>query len=268
MKHLLFPVWIILAQISIDKRSVHAGGRNAVATYVVGQIVTSHRVGHRNHCAFAGGIGKAVRQPGRSRDGCQVENDARAVRFHLRYGGVNAVVITLHVHTDNAIEIGFACSLNSPNVRDTGIVHQDVDSALFCDLLKSRNDARLTSDITLVRGRRSSSAHDLLRNSFGLILVHIQDSNHRVILCELESDGASDTAAGAGDHRGFPVETEFAHPGLCAQRDTPPFLEMKSCRFFTSALGETSLSHGTVQTKYELTSNRVHVGSTFSERRP
>src|SRR5258705_165100 len=61
---------------------MHPRRRNTVAANVVGDVVARDRIGHRDHRAFAGGVGKAVRQSCRTGDRRHVQDDATA-GFHV-----------------------------------------------------------------------------------------------------------------------------------------------------------------------------------------
>src|SRR5437764_1357051 len=87
----------------------------------------------------------------------------------------------------------------------------------------------------------STESYDFLRNRFRIFLIKIENSGGGAMLCELQCDGASNAAAGAGYHRDFSIQTELVCIALFGgQREMPRFQGIKSCWFFCSALVWTS----------------------------
>ena len=124
-EHFPLAPGISIAQIIIHKWSVHPGRRNAVAADLVGQAISSDRIRHRDHCSLAHGISKAVGKPDRTRNGRHVQDHAPALRFHGGNRGLHAVVESLHIHPENAVEVFFRRALDRADVRDSRVVHQN-----------------------------------------------------------------------------------------------------------------------------------------------
>src|SRR6266849_290978 len=60
IEHLLLATGIVLAQISIHEWRMHSRRRNTITANVIRQIVSGHRVRHRNHRALAHRICEAI----------------------------------------------------------------------------------------------------------------------------------------------------------------------------------------------------------------
>src|SRR5579884_4057559 len=112
---------------------------------------------------------------------------------------MNAVVVTLHIHSQNSIELRLARAFDTPDMRDSSVVYQNIQRALSRNLAKSGEHLRLICDVALVRRRGAASAHDFAGNGFRVILIQIQNPDPGSVLRKLERDGASNAAAAAGD---------------------------------------------------------------------
>jgi hypothetical protein len=65
--------------------------------------------------------------------------------------GIDTVVDAFYVDTEEAVEIGFACSLDGAYVRDAGIIHENIEAAQTRQLAEDFPDARLIGNIARVR---------------------------------------------------------------------------------------------------------------------
>jgi len=125
---------------------VHSRWRNAIAADVVRNVITGHGIGHRDHCALAGGICKAIRESGRACDRCHVKNYP-TTRLHLADTGANAIVVTLHVYAVYAVKVIFSCALDVADVRHARIVDQNVNRPVLGNFGKLSGDFRLIGDV-------------------------------------------------------------------------------------------------------------------------
>src|SRR5580700_2810262 len=98
LKHLFFSAWISAAKVAIDKRRVYSRRRNAIATYVVCEVILSHGIGHGYYGALAHGVCETIGETRRSSNGCHVQDDASTVGHHLRDRRAHAVVHSFHIH--------------------------------------------------------------------------------------------------------------------------------------------------------------------------
>src|SRR5512140_853731 len=106
-------------------------------------VVPGNRVGHRNDRALARGISKTFSKARRPRHGGHVQNDAAAPRSHLANAGKDAVVVALHVYAKDAVEFGFGGIFNGADLRNTRVVHKNIEGSAFAYSLESGNRLHL-----------------------------------------------------------------------------------------------------------------------------
>src|SRR5450432_2126727 len=214
---------------------MHARRRNTVTTNLVRDVVARDRIRHGNDGAFAGGVGEAVGESRRSGNRRHVEDDA-ARGLHIADAGVNAVVDALHIDALHAIKILFADTLGVADVRDPGVVHQNVNASLPRDFAECRLNLLLIAHIASVCGCSPTHAGDLCGNPFGVFQTNVEDTDHRPVGSELQRNRAADAAAAASDHRRLSVQPEFVLACFPSHSETPRFHGMKSSCEFCSAL--------------------------------
>src|SRR5277367_2386475 len=161
-EHFFFPARIVLPQVAVHKRRMDSSGRDAIAANVACEVIPGDGIGHGNHRALARRISKAVRQTRRARDGRHVENYAAAARFHVGDGGEHAVIDAFYVHLQNSVEVALRGGFEFANMRDTGIVHQGVDSAALRKFLKYRPHFLLVRDIAFMSESFTAAVENLL----------------------------------------------------------------------------------------------------------
>ena len=127
LKHVLLAAGIVLADEAIDKRGVNTRRGNAVAANVLSNVVARHRIGHREHCPLAHGVREAIGQSGGGGDRSEIQDDSSAARLHVIDDRVHAVINALYVDAEDALEIFFAGSFELADVRNSRIVHEDMD---------------------------------------------------------------------------------------------------------------------------------------------
>ena len=233
--------WVVFFQVIVYERGMHARGRNAVAANVVLDVILGYGISHRDDGALAHGVGKAV---GESRGACygsHVENHASAVRFHVRNALMNTVVDAFYIDAEEPVEILFGSSLDGSDVRDSGVIHQDVNALLGEHLLKCFPHLPLVRDIARVDGRLAASTGDQLGGRFRLLRVDVRDSNACAVCRKAHGNGLSNAAAGTGNDGYLAIQPKAADAARCvAQRETPRFQGIKSSWPFDSAFVRTS----------------------------
>ena len=142
---------------------------------------------------------------------------------------VDAVVETLYINANHAIEIGFGRALRIADVRDTGIIYQNLYATVPEDFRESGYDFGLISYITGMGRRCPSGAGNFGSYCVGVFRADIKNVDCRPIRSELVCDSAANPAAATGDDRSFAIQTELARASTaCGQRETPRFQGMKS----------------------------------------
>jgi hypothetical protein len=228
-------------QIAVDEWRVNARRRDAIAADIVCEIVSRDRVGHGQHRALAHRIGKSV---GEARDrgyGGEVQNHAASSRLHIIDRGVHAVVDTLHVDTEDALEVLVASALQRANVRNSCVVDKDVNWTAAADLAENILHLFLIGHVAQVPLRRATFAANCRGSFLGMLLIYFEDVNRGASLREADCDRLADAACAAGDNRSLAFQPERARVGaVCVQSETPLFQGMKSSCPSSSALVFTS----------------------------
>jgi hypothetical protein len=118
---------------------------------------------------------------------------------------VHAVVEAFDVHANDAVEILLGGALNRSDVRDAGVVDQNLHSVATKQFFKCSLYRFLVRYIANVSGRGAASRGDLQARLGRARLVYVQYANHCAVRRELQSNGPPDTTAAAGDHSYFAV---------------------------------------------------------------
>ena len=204
-KHLLLSSRVTALEKSIHEGSVYTRRRDAIATDVERQVVLRHRVGHRHYCPLAHGIGEAIVQSCRARDGSHVENDTAALGLHVRYGGSHAVVHALYVHQVNSFEILFCRAFQVAHMGDAGVVHQDVESTLSKYAFKRGAHAFRVRDVAGQGFGISTAFHNFTSCCQGCVLVNVEQTDTRAAAGESPRDGKPYAAGSSGNDRQFAI---------------------------------------------------------------
>ena len=155
-------------QIVVDKRCVNPRRGNAVAAYVVVDVIFRHRICHRDNGALGHRICKTVGDRRRTRNRRHIENHASAARFHVPDAGIDTVVDALHVDAKKSLEICFRRALNGSYVRNSCVVYEDIDTFRGKHFVKCLPDLRLVRNIAGVSRCLAACGCDLRRDGVGL----------------------------------------------------------------------------------------------------
>lgn len=159
----------------------------------------------------------------------------------MGYHRVHAVVEAFDVNAEDTIEIFRRCALDGADVRDAGIVDENVQAVAVEDLLEDRFYCGVIANVAAVWGSVAVLGRDLVAGFGCGFFVEIEDVNGRAVGGKFECDGAADAAARAGDEGSLAIESKLAGVGeRSGQRDTPRFQGMKSSCAFCSALVRTA----------------------------
>ena len=151
--------------------------------------------------------------------------------------GTDAIVITLHIHAEHAIEILLGGGFDITYMRNAGIIYQNMDGLALRYFVQKRSDLGLIGDVAPIRSRVSPQAGNLGGDRDPILFIDVENANCSAVCGELECDGSTYAAAAAGNDGGPAIEPEFA--GLACrigQSETPRFQGMKSSWRFASAL--------------------------------
>src|SRR5262249_17507789 len=158
-----------------------------------------------------------------------VEDGPAAVAYHVSGTGLRAVVVALDIDAHDAVEIGFAGGFHVADVRDAGVVHEDMNAPGLEDFGKCFLDRGLLRNIAGERSGTSARPDNLLNDLFCLGQIEIQDANRGTCRGKSRSDGTADAAAAAGYHGNFSSQRKIWTRVLgIAHRDTPRFQGIKS----------------------------------------
>jgi hypothetical protein len=159
----------------------------------------------------------------------------------VRDGGVHAVVEALYVHVEYAIEVSFRRFLEIRDLRDTGIIDEDVDRPGAHEMFKRLGDCGVIRNVALVRLRVAACRRDSLFGALTGFAVHVQNADSRAGPSEELGDCFADAAAASGDDGRFSIQSKRRLlRGSGGQSETPLFQGMKSSCASNSARVKTS----------------------------
>jgi hypothetical protein len=141
--------------------------------------------------------------------------------------GQHAIVKALHIDAVDPVEIFFCRILQFANVRNTGIIDQDVDARFFEDRLQYHFYIGLACDVALMGVRLAPSLCYFSSYRCRLCLIGIENVDRSTILREGFRDCPANATGTAGNDGGLAVEPECIRP-LMFQSETPLFQGMKS----------------------------------------
>ncbi len=143
---------------------------------------------------------------------------------------LHAVVKTFDVYPHNAVEVFFGCTFDGSDVRDAGVVDENMNCAVFPgERVKYALYLSLVGDITGICRCLSTRRLDLSASCFAGIGADVEDADCGAICGELEADCLPDAAASAGYDGYSSAEAELARIAFpVGQSETPRFQGMKS----------------------------------------
>ena len=142
---------------------------------------------------------------------------------------MDAVIKSLHVHTQHAIEVSFRRVLCIAYVRNAGIIDQNVDTTKPENFAEPGNNLGLISNIAGVRRSSSSCARDFRCDGFGVLCADVDNVDSCTINSELVRNRPANPASAAGNNCSFSVDAKLAAASIFAgQRETPRFQGIKS----------------------------------------
>jgi len=175
----------------------------------VSDVVLGDRESHGDDGAFAGAVGEAFAESVGAGDGRNIKDDAAALGFHLTSTSVNAVVIALDVDAHDAVKVGLGGGFDIADVRDAGVVDEDVDAVFLENFVEGLLDGGLVGDVASERRRAAPGLLDFGGDFFGSGEVEIEDEDGGSSGSEAESNGAANAAACTGDRGNFAFESEW-----------------------------------------------------------
>lgn len=128
-------------------------------------------------------------------------------------GGIHAVVDALYVDAEEAVEIVFGGGFELADVRDAGVVDEDVKRADLGEVTEYFVGLGLVGNVAGVGGGVSACDDDFLDGGDGGFFVNIDSTNGGTRSGEAQGDGATDATARAGDAGNFAIESEGARFG-------------------------------------------------------
>jgi hypothetical protein len=114
-------------------------------------------------------------------------------------------------------------------MRDAGIIDEDVDAVEAKELLEPGFHFRLVSHIAEVRRSNAANGGDVPAGFGRSRFIQVQNTNHRAVRREFQSNGLPDATAAARDHGDFTIQAESLRRVIAfGQSETPRFQGMKS----------------------------------------
>jgi hypothetical protein len=154
---------------------------------------------------------------------------------------MHAVVHTLDVDAVDTIEVVFGRGFELAYVRDSGVVHQNVDGTASTNLAEDVFYLLLTGDVAQMPLRRSTIFANIRDNLFGIGSIDFQNVNSRSALRKAKRNGLSNSTGAPRDDRSFAIKLKKARVvAVEIQSETPLFQGMKSSWPSSSALVFTS----------------------------
>ena len=198
-KHLINVVGVIFRNESVHEWGVDACGKDGVAANLVVQKIPGHGVGHGEHGTFAGGIGKSIVDRHHAH-GRRNIHDGAATTFHVGDARLQAVVDTLHVDAEHAVEIFLGSVHHIAHMRDAGIVDQAINRRIGGHGIKDRFHTGLIGYITSAGCGGTTGLGNLLDGRLAGFGVDLQNINVRALLGEYLGNSQPDARPATGDH--------------------------------------------------------------------
>jgi hypothetical protein len=143
--------------------------------------------------------------------------------------GIDAVVEALYVDSEDLVEISFRSVFGVANMRDAGVIYQDMDTIATVDFGERGHYFGLTAYITGVGCGGPAGARNFRRDCLRIFGADIKNVDRSSIGCEFVSDGAANSATATSDNRSLTVQEKLASCSIaCGQSETPRFQGMKS----------------------------------------
>src|SRR6266702_4914613 len=258
LEHFLFSSGISISQVAINKWRVDPGRGDAITPNVVTQIVFCNGVRPSYHSAFAHRISEAVGKTRGSRNGSHIQDHAAAAGFHVPNGSEHAIIESLHVHSENALEVRIRRVFQRTDVRNTCVVHKNVNGPCAGEFIESRSHFFLVRYVAWKCRRISALGSNLLASCCRILFIKVQNANRGTIRRESQGEGSSNAATATGYNGDFAVQSETLRMGvLICQRERPLFQGMKSSCPFSSTLFPT--------TSAPSLSSLLHLGCVLAE---
>ena len=198
----------------------------------MGQEILGDGVGHREHRALAGGVGEPVGNGALRHGGRHVEDHATAVCRHVPQRGLAAVRHPVHVHPLDAGEVLGRCGEGVADVRDAGVVHEDVHAAPPReDAGERRVDGGRVAHVAALALRVVSGAVELGHGGGERRLLQVDDLDDGMVGGEPAGDGETDPGGAPGDDGGLSGEIE----GATCHDDFPSWFGMRPIIGYCSA---------------------------------
>ena len=204
LHHFAFATRIISRDESVHKRSVDARRRDCIAANPISNVVAGHGIGHRQHSAFTGGIGKTVRQAGHGGDGGHIQNDSATLLLHGFDDGADTEINTAHIDAHYPIEVVVRGTAGRAHMGHTSGIDKDMDLPALCDRSKGTLDARPIGNVAGQRLRPATGGHDVLHRLGRGRFVQIDEEDRRPAQSKSLGNGQADSA-GAACNDGCPA---------------------------------------------------------------
>jgi hypothetical protein len=122
---------------------------------------------------------------------------------------MDTVIKAFYIDPKYTIKIGFGRVLRIANVRDSGIIDENVDAMLPENVSEPGDDFSLIAHIAAMRGRGPAGAGDFCRYSFGILGADINDVHCGAIGREFLCNRPANSTPAAGNDRRFSIEAKL-----------------------------------------------------------
>jgi hypothetical protein len=139
---------------------------------------------------------------------------------------------SFYIDTKNAVKVGFGRAFDRTNVRNSRIIHQDVDSPALKESIEFYVHVGLISHIAGERLGIATGLCNFSTNPFGVSEVYIQNTDCGPIGGERQRNGAANAAASTGNYSGLAVQPEMLRIDLVVYQKSFPnkFLMPRHCK--------------------------------------
>jgi len=141
---------------------------------------------------------------------------------------MNTVIKTLHIYPQHAIKVRLGCALRVADVRNAGIIYQNVDAIMPENFREPGDYFCLISNVAGVRRSSASGARNFSRDGFGIFCADIENVGRGAIDREFVRNRAANSTPPASNDCRLPVQAKLAALIFTGQRETPRFQGMKS----------------------------------------
>jgi hypothetical protein len=172
--------------------------------------ITGSGHGHVPYRCFTHRVGKPIWKTQHSRNGGDIQNHTSTTRFHDWDDRLQTIVDTLDIYTENPIKIPFSRVFRGADIRDSGIVDQNLNTFFELSNLSNRfGDLGLVSHITQMGEGDAFPLLNLTDNAVSSVSINVKEMETSSPFRKLESDRPSYSFTASSDNCDLTIQAQI-----------------------------------------------------------